>query len=208
MVSDVLLLRLIVAEGRLYLAANKARSQSPDACARFLSLPFFSSKAPEIDGVGRLTRAFGFRAIATKPKISILSPHGNYGSCGGLPSTGVSPPARPPGGLVGQAKRKWTLFQGKRPPHLRRGSFFNCRRIRRQDPMQETALCAHKHFRGVGEPIGLEECQRLRVQQSVASIETIVTAVFTRELDTAQHDFGFFFHGCDGVLWMASFFSA
>ncbi len=51
--------------------------------------------------------------------------------------------------------------------------------------MQETALCAHKHFRGVCQPIGLEECQHLRVQQCVASIKTVVTAVFTRELDTA-----------------------
>ena len=86
-----------------------------------------------------------------------------------------------------------------RLPHLRRGSFFNRRRIRRQDPMQETATGAYKHFRGVCEPIGLEECQHLRVQQRVASVETVVTAVFTRKLDTAQHDFGFFFHGCDSL---------
>jgi hypothetical protein len=65
--------------------------------------------------------------------------------------------------------------------------------------MQETALCARKHFRRVCEPIGLKECQHLRVQQRVASIKTVVTAVFTRELDTSQHDFGFFFHDCDGL---------
>jgi len=65
--------------------------------------------------------------------------------------------------------------------------------------MEETAACTHKHFRGVCEPIGLEECQHLRVQQRVAGIETVVTAVLTRELDTAHHYFGLFFHGCDSL---------
>jgi hypothetical protein len=63
--------------------------------------------------------------------------------------------------------------------------------------MQETAFCAHKHFRGICEPIGLEERQHFRVQQCVASIETVVTAVLARELDTSQHDFGLFFHDFD-----------
>ena len=70
----------------------------------------------------------------------------------------------------------------------------NRRRIRRQNPMQETAFCAHEHLRRVRQPIGLEECKHLRVQQCVPSIETVMTAVLTRELDTGQHDFGFFFH--------------
>ena len=65
--------------------------------------------------------------------------------------------------------------------------------------MQETATCADKHFRGVGEPIGLKECQHFGVQQRVASIEAIVIAVFTHELDASQQDFGFFFHGCDSL---------
>jgi len=68
--------------------------------------------------------------------------------------------------------------------------------------MQKPAPCAHKHLRGVGEPIGLKECQNLCVQQSIAAIEAIMAAMFTGELDTGQDDFGFFFHGCfvEGVL--------
>ena len=77
---------------------------------------------------------------------------------------------------------------------LHRRLFLNRRRIRRQDPMQEAAACAHKHFRGVGEPIGLEECQYFGIQQCVASVEAIVIAVLTRELDTGQKYFVLVFH--------------
>jgi hypothetical protein len=57
-------------------------------------------------------------------------------------------------------------------------------RLRRQHPVQETAPCAHKHLRRVGEPIGLEECDHFGIQQGIATVEAIVVAVLAGELET------------------------
>ena len=65
--------------------------------------------------------------------------------------------------------------------------------------MEKTAAGAHKHLRAVGEPISLEECKCFCVQQSIATVEPIVVAVFAGELDAGQHNFGFFFHGRDSL---------
>lgn len=67
--------------------------------------------------------------------------------------------------------------------------------------MQETATRTDKYFRGVGEPIGLEECRYFGIQQCVAGVEAVMVAVLTRKLDTSQQDPGLFFHGCDS-LWL------
>ena len=66
--------------------------------------------------------------------------------------------------------------------------------------MQETASCAHKDLRGVGEPICFEERQYLCIQQCVARIEAVVSTVFAREFDTGQHNFRLFFHNGVYVL--------
>ena len=49
--------------------------------------------------------------------------------------------------------------------------------------MEEAAAGTHKHLRGVGEPISLEECKHFRVQQCVPGIEAVVVAVFAGKLD-------------------------
>ena len=47
--------------------------------------------------------------------------------------------------------------------------------------MQETTACAYKDLRRVADPVDLEKCPRFGVQQRVATVKTVVIALFARE---------------------------
>ena len=55
--------------------------------------------------------------------------------------------------------------------------------------MQKTTLSTDEDLRGIREPVGFKERQHFRVQQCVARIEAIVTAVLARQFDASQYDF-------------------